>query len=267
MPEGDTVFLAATRLRRALKDKVVTRSDLRVPAHATADLSGRRILDIAPRGKHLLWRFEEEVTLHTHFKMEGSWHLYRPRERWRAPDHQVRAVIETADVLAVGINLGIVSLIPTSKEDDAVGHLGPDPLGADWDASEVVRRMASEPDRPIGEAILDQRVIAGPGNIYKSEVCFLRGIDPSTPVGEVHDLEPLVALLHRLLNANRTTGQQITTGDTRPGWTHWVYGRVGQPCRRCRTPIRKEEQGPPNLERVTYWCPRCQPRGGVTAGG
>ncbi len=149
-----------------------------------------------------------------------------------------------------------------------VGHLGPDPLGPDWDPSEALRRLLLGQDRPIGEAVLDQTVMAGPGNVYRCEALFLRGIDPWTPVGAVPDPERLVDLVRRLMEANRSTGAQVTTGDTRRGRTHWVYGRTAEPCRRCGTPIRRRAAEPgPDGERVTYWCPRCQSkRLGIQAG-
>jgi endonuclease-8 len=259
VPEGDTVFVAAARLDAALAGQRLLASDLRVPRFATADLSGQLVTGVAPRGKHLLLRTDAGVTLHSHLKMEGAWHLYRPGERWRGPDWQVRAVLRTEPWVAVGFRLGICELLPTDREHEAVGHLGPDPLGPDWDAAEAVRRLRADPRRAVGTALLDQRAIAGPGNIYKCEVCFLRGVDPWTPVGQVDDLEALVDLLARLMAANRTTGTQITTGDTRPGRTSWVAGRTGKPCRRCGTPIRKAEQESYEAERPTYWCPRCQP--------
>jgi endonuclease-8 len=257
VPEGDTVHLAATRLNAALAGQKVIRTDFRVPRHATADLSGSTIEGVIARGKHLLFRFDDAHSLHTHFKMEGTWHLYRKGERWRGgPEHEIRAIIETEPWIAVGWRLGVVELIPTEREADLLAHLAPDVLGPDWDAGEVVARMQKDPARPIGEVLLDQTVIAGPGNVYKCEVCFLRGIHPETPVGEIDDLPALVGLTKRLMEVNRTTGSQITTGDARPGRKHWVYGRGRQPCRRCGTPIaRKAEPG----ERVTYWCPSCQP--------
>ena len=261
MPEGDTVFLAATRLRAALQDRVLTRTDFRVPAIATVDLAGQKVEDVAARGKHLLFRFEEGLTLHTHFKMEGSWHVYPKGARWRSPAFQARAVLENASWTCVGFRLAVTELIPTGSEDQVVGHLGPDPLGIDWDQRDVLRRMLAQPDRSIGETILDQEVIAGPGNVYKCEVCFLKGIDPLTPVAKVPDPEALVTLLKRLMDANRTTGSQITTGNTRKGQTSWVYGRSGKPCRRCGTAIVSETQPGYGGDRITYWCPRCQPRG------
>src|SRR5829696_348178 len=183
MPEGDTVFLAATRMHTALAGQRLIATDFRVPRFATADLSGQVVREVAARGKHLLLRTDAGTTLHTHFKMEGSWHLYRARERWRGPDFQVRAVLRTEPWVAVGFRLAICELIPTASEHEVVGHLGPD-----------VRRLRADPDRAIGTALLDQRAIAGPGNVYKSEVCFLRGVDPWTPVGKVEDLEGMVDL-------------------------------------------------------------------------
>ena len=257
MPEGDTVFLAATRLHAALAGQRLARTDFRMPRIATADLSGSTVLEVASRGKHLLLRIEGGVTLHTHYKMDGSWHLYRPGERWRGPSWQVRVLLETAPWIAVGFRLAVAELVPTRDEHAVVGHLGPDPLAPDWDPAEALRRLLAQPERPIGDALLDQRVMAGPGNVWKSELCFLRGLDPWTPVGRVTRPERLIALTRELFEANRASGDQITTGDARPGRSRWVYGRGGRPCRRCGTPIRV--RGPSDPERVTYWCPSCQP--------
>ncbi len=259
MPEGDAAHLTARRLHAALAGNRLTRSDFRVPAFATADLSGQSVNEVVARGKHLLLRTDAGTTLHTHMKMDGEWHLYRPGERWRGPAHHVRVVLEADGRQAVGFRLGIVELLATEHEDRVVGHLGPDVLGPDWDPEEAVRRLRAEPGRPIGEAIIDQRVVAGPGNVYKSESLFLRGANPWTPAGDVDDLGGLVDLLKRLMEANRRTAGIITTGDTRPGRERWVYGRGGEPCRRCGTRIERGEQGPPTEERSTYWCPRCQP--------
>jgi endonuclease-8 len=259
MPEGDTVLHAAARLQQALAGERLLATDFRVPRFATADLAGQTVREVAARGKHLLLRTDAGVTLHSHLKMEGAWHLYRPGERWRGPDFQVRVVLRTAPWVAVGFRLGVCELLPTAREQEVLGHLGPDVLGPDWDAAEAVRRLLADPDRAVGTALLDQRVMAGPGNIYKCEVCFLRGVDPWTPVGQVDDLPGMVDLLTRLMEANRASGRQVTTGDTRPGRTHWVAGRHGKPCRRCGTRIRKAEQESYDADRVTWWCPTCQP--------
>ncbi len=236
---------------------MLTKTDFRVPAIATADLSGRKVLEVASRGKHFLFRIEGGVSFHCHFKMEGEWHLYRHGVRPRGAPHTMRTVLETADWVAVGFNLAMTELVPADEEDRVVGHLGPDPL-TNWDAAEALRRLRLHPDRPIGEVLLDQTVIAGPGNVYKCEICFLRGIDPWTPVRDVPDPAGLVDLTARLMQANRRTGMQVTTGDDRPGRQRWVYGRGGKPCRRCGTPIERKAQEP-GAERVTYWCPTCQP--------
>ena len=278
MPEGDTVWLAATRLNAALGNEKLTKTDFRVPRYATVDLSGRTLEEVVAKGKHLLFRvgprsqphraasaaatpsdsLEGRVTVHTHFEMDGSWDLYRPRDHWRRRAHEIRAVLETESWVAVGRRLPVLELVPSHREDDAVGHLGPDVLGDDWDRDEVVRRMGSRTEWPIGDVLLDQRVLAGVGNVYKSEICFLRGIHPSTPVRAVRDLEDLIDLTKRLMEANRDTGSHITTGDTRRGRRHWVYGRAGEPCLRCGSTVERRREGG-RAQRVTFWCPSCQP--------
>ena len=259
MPEGDTVFLASERLNDALGGKVLTATDFRVPRYATTDLSGHKVEGVVPRGKHLLFRISNGQTIHTHYKMEGSWHLYHPGDAWRGPDFEVRAVLRTEDRVAVGFRLAIVEIIATSTEHDVVGHLGPDPLQPDWDPALAVANLRTRPDEAIGTVILDQGLIAGPGNVYKCEVCFLRGVHPHRLVRDVDDLDGFVALLAKLMQANKTTGMQITTGDTRSGRMQWVYGRGGQPCKRCHTRIERAMQPGYGGDRVTFWCPTCQP--------
>ncbi|WP_349866612.1 DNA-formamidopyrimidine glycosylase family protein [Leifsonia sp. WHRI 6310E] len=257
MPEGDTVYQAARRLREALAGRVLTATDFRVPAYATVDLSGERVDEVVSRGKHLLMRVGEH-TIHSHLKMEGSWEVYRPGERWRHPAFQARAVLRTEESEAVGFLLGVLEVLPRSREEETVGYLGPDLLGADWDAEEAVRRITAHPETPIAVALLDQRNLAGLGNVYANELCFLRGMLPTRPVGEV-DVPAAVDLGHRLIVANRDRPRRVTTGDTRRGRNTWVYGRGGQPCRRCGTRIRRTELGRTELEeRVTYFCPVCQ---------
>jgi len=257
VPEGDTVFLAATRLHAALAGQTLTRTDFRMPRIATVDFAGRVVENVVSHGKHLLFRIAGGATLHTHYKMAGSWHLYRPGERWKGPEWQARVLLETAPWVAVGFRLAVAELLRTSHEHEVLGHLGPDPLSPRWDADEALRRLTADPARLVGELLLDQRVMAGPGNVWKSELCFLRGIDPWMPIGCVSRPERLVALVKELFEANRTIGSQVTTGDRRPGRTHWVYERGGRPCLRCGTPVRVRGAGEP--ERVTYWCPACQP--------
>ena len=254
MPEGDTVWRTARRLDETLTGALLTRTDFRVPAHALLDLTGQRVVGTVARGKHLLTRIGEEHTLHTHLKMEGSWHLYRHDSRWRRPVHEARVVLHTADWQAVGFALGITEVIARGDEHTVVGHLGPDLLGPDWDESEALRRLTAEPDRPVGEAILDQRNLAGIGNMYRSEICFLAGVHPATPTGQVPDLARLVRRAKQVLETNKERSVQSTTGDLGRGRQHWVYRRQREPCRRCRTPVRRAEVD----GRGVYWCPRCQ---------
>ncbi|OKI89499.1 DNA-formamidopyrimidine glycosylase family protein [Micromonospora sp. CB01531] len=265
MPEGDTVWNTARVLQRALAGTRLTGSDFRVPQLAVTDLTGWTVRESASRGKHLLLRLTapdghpdggRDWTLHSHLRMDGAWRAYAPGERWAArPAHLIRAVLRSPGAVAVGYHLHELALIPTAAEESLVGHLGPDLLGPDWDPDEAVRRLVAHPDESIGEALLDQRNLAGVGNLYKCEVLFLRGVSPWTPVGAVPDLAGTVALAQRLLAANRGRWTQSTTGSLHRGQTSYVYGRRAQPCRRCGTAIRKAEQG----ERVTYWCPACQP--------
>jgi formamidopyrimidine-DNA glycosylase len=259
VPEGDTVLVAATRLRRALAGERLIRSDFRVPAIATTDLSGQVVDEVVARGKHLLFRTDAALTVHTHFRMDGRWDLIRPSAGLGGRAHEIRCILTTERWVAVGRRLPVVDVLPTADEARVVGHLGPDVLGDDWDPAEVLRRLLAQPERPIGEALIDQRVMAGPGNVYKSEVCFLRGVNPWTSVGAVRDLAGVLDMTKRVMEANRAIGAQVTTGDTRPGRARWVYGRRGEPCRRCGTPVLRGEQGPGAEERVTYWCPSCQP--------
>lgn len=259
MPEGDTVHLTAARLHGALARRTLLSTDFRVPRFATVDLAGQRVREVIARGKHLLLRTDAGVTLHSHLKMEGAWHLYRPGQRWRGPAFQARVVLVTEPWTAVGFRLGICELLATDREHEVVGHLGPDVLGPDWDLEEAARRLRADPERSIGSALLDQRAIAGPGNIWKNEICFLRGVSPWTPVGEVGDLEAMLELLKRMMEVNRPIGHQVTTGDTGRGRTHWVAERAGEPCRRCATPVQRAFQAAGASERVTYWCPTCQP--------
>ncbi|RKN49228.1 zinc finger domain-containing protein [Micromonospora endolithica] len=261
MPEGDTVWNTARVLHRALAGVRLTGSDFRVPRLAVTDLTGWTVRESASRGKHLLLRLaaartDEPWTLHSHLRMDGAWRAYAPGERWAGrPAHLIRVVLRSATAVAVGYHLHELALVPTADEHTLVGHLGPDLLGADWDADEAARRLAANPAATIGEALLDQRNLAGVGNLYKCEVLFLRGVSPWTPVGAVPDLGGTVTLAQKLLAANRGRWTQSTTGSLHRGQTSYVYGRRAQPCRRCGTAIRKEELG----DRVTYWCPTCQP--------
>ena len=262
MPEGDTVWRAARRLD-ALTGETLTVTDFRVPSLATVDLTGGTVSATVSRGKHLLTRIDhdEAWTLHTHLKMEGSWRVYRPGAPWGRPAHQARVVLASDRRVAVGFTLGIVELLPRADESAAVGHLGPDLLGSDWDEVEAGRRVRSDPDRTIHQALLDQRNLAGIGNMYAAELCFISGLHPATSVGEVPatTLSRLLRRAKQMLELNKERAHQATTGDLRAGQTHWVYRRDRRPCRRCGTPIEVAMAGPIERERATYWCPSCQP--------
>jgi endonuclease-8 len=264
VPEGDVVWRAAHRLNAALGGRVLTLSDLRWPSLATVDLSGRVVVEVVSRGKHILARVaaggaDPPVTLHSHLRMEGSWHVHRTGQGWRSrSDGGIRAVLANDTWTAVGHKLGMLDLVPTADEHTLVGHLGPDLLGADWDAAEALRRLRRDPQRSIGEALLDQRNVAGIGTFFLAETLFLRGITPWTPVADVPDVPAVVALAHKLLDVSRVRGLQVTTGDTRPGRTNYVHARSGRPCLRCGTPIRVASIGLAPQDRVVFYCPHCQ---------
>jgi endonuclease-8 len=261
MPEGDVVWWTARRLHEALAGRELTISDFRVPRFATADITGREVREVVSRGKHLLIRVggEPPLTVHTHLRMDGSWRI---RRAGRPPPagHRVRLVLGNDSWQAVGYQLGVVEVVRTAHEDRVTGHLGPDLLGPDWDPEEAVRRLRAAAGQAIGEALLDQRNLAGIGNLYKSEVLFLRGVHPWRPAGELPEeaARAVVELARRLLDANKNRVGQVTTGLPGRGSETWVYGRRGLPCRRCGTKIRAGEQGAEPGERISYWCPNCQ---------
>jgi len=259
VPEGDAVFLTARRLDRALAGRVLTATDFRWPSLATVDLSGAVVRGTSTYGKHLLTRLDHdgrELTLHTHLKMEGAWRIVDAGQRWPRPAHEARVVLRTDGREAVGFALGLVDLVPTADERTVVGHLGPDLLSAEWDEAEALRRLLAEPGRVLGEALLDQTVVAGIGTIYLAEICFLQGVRPLGPVSAVPDPLRLLRRARQLLQAGVRHGRPTTAGD-RPG-SMWVYRRQRQPCRRCRTTIVAGEVGVEGRERTTYWCPSCQ---------
>jgi len=261
MPEGDVVWRTAQRLHAALAGRTITLSDLRWPSLATTDLTGRAVQEVVSAGKHLLARIDGGLTLHSHLRMDGSWHVHRTGEPWarRRPESGVRAVVANDTWTAVGHELGMLDLVPTDAEGTLVGHLGPDVLGPGWDPAEAARRLAATPTRPVGEALLDQRVLAGVGTYFMAESLFLRGVSPWTPVSGAGDPAALVALVRRLLEANRDRAVQSTTGDLRPGRQQYVHARSGRPCRRCGTTVRVAPIGQAPQERPAFYCPRCQP--------
>ncbi|HKA69171.1 MAG TPA: DNA-formamidopyrimidine glycosylase family protein [Actinomycetes bacterium] len=263
MPEGDTVWNTAQLLHRKLAGQVLDSSDFRVPQLATVDLAGWTVAESRSRGKHLLLRLDSAEarprTLHSHLRMDGSWRVFAPGQRWAArPAHTIRVVLRTRSAVAVGYHLHELALVRTEDEERLVGHLGPDLLGPDWDPGEAVRRLCRRPEVAIGAALIDQRNLAGIGNLYKAETLFLGGVWPWTPVGSVEDLPALVTHAQHLMAANQGRAAQVTTGSSRRGERNFVFERAGRPCRRCGTAIELDVLG----DRLTYWCPRCQPATG-----
>lgn len=276
MPEGDTIKRAANALHRALAGQVVTRFQTGLAQLAKVDrdapIAGRTVERVESVGKHLLFRFSGGLTLRTHQRMNGTWHLYRPGERWRKPRASMRVVLETADFVAVGFDLPVADFFTDAQlaRDPELRALGPDLLAPDFDPAEALRRFRARGTVPASFALLDQRVMAGVGNQYKSELLFLEGVHPRAPVSSLPD-ETLLGLIERareLLRQNTEIAASLYRGPRRttrradPGAHFWVYGRAGEPCRKCGTPIAFAKEG--LAARVTYWCPRCQPE---VAGG
>jgi endonuclease VIII len=280
VPEGDTIFRAARTLHRALAGKTVRSFESVLPAlnrvHEDAPLTGRTIERVSAAGKHLLMHLSGDLVLRTHMRMNGSWHIYRHGERWRRPRRDMRLTIATEDFEAVGFNIPVAELIAVRdlRRHEELRALGPDVLSESFDESEALRRLRERGDMAVADALLNQRLMAGLGNVYKSEVLFLAGMNPFTPVRAVADapLGSIVAIARRLLLANVVdgiapmttyTGFRRTTGRADPKERLWVYGRARLPCRRCGTPIGVRKQG---LDaRLTYWCPKCQPPAGSCA--
>jgi endonuclease-8 len=277
MPEGDTIYRSARTLDRALGRRLVTRFESVLPALTRIDqdapIAGRTVERCWSQGKHLLISFSGGLVLRTHMRMHGSWHVYRPGERWRRPRFHMRIVIETDAFVAVAFNVPVAEL-HTARElarEPILRELGPDLLAPELDVEAVVARLRERASVAMGDALLDQRALAGIGNVYKSEVCFVCRVNPFAPVDRLSDddLRALVQTARRLLQANVApgTGAGITTyhplrrtTGRADGEEHlWVYGRTGRPCRRCRTPIQRKKQGVD--ARSTYWCPTCQPDG------
>lgn len=318
MPEGDTIWRAARTLGNALAGQLITSSDFRVPAHATADLRGWRVDSVVSIGKHLMLRCSPPdhgdaagssaagirpapargLTVHSHLGMDGRWQVF-PAARTPRLSHRTRVVLRTTETVAIGQALPVLELIRTANENQAVGHLGPDILGPDWDEQAAVANLLRAPTASVGDALLDQRHLAGIGNVYRNEVLFIERVHPLTPVADVVDLLAVVRTAATLLLRNRERAVRNTTGLTGRGQDLFVYGRAGLPCRRCRSTIsRADSTGqtsagttrPPRFtaepagvegfrqprsgphvresahtparaadERIVFWCPTCQP--------
>lgn len=291
MPEGDTVWRQARSLHRALAGRTVHSTSFRYPNCAEIDLTGQTILGAYSRGKHIMLNIGH-TTVHSHLRMDGIWHLYgttpdgKP-QRWKRPAHQVRALINanarldssgqvipgSTPISAVGYELGMLNIVPTSEAESLVAHLGPDLLGADWDADRAVQNLLAQPHRPIGPALLDQKNLAGIGTIFRAETLFLAGIHPLRPVADIPDLHRLLEIARLLLEANRLRPHRVTRTDREP---LWCYGRAGQPCYRCGHRIIQEEitdhgagpdrygpqphayQRQEDISRISFRCPHCQ---------
>jgi endonuclease VIII len=277
MPEGDTIFRTAQTLDRALGRQVVTRFASVLPPLTRVDedapIAGRLVERVWSQGKHLLIAFSGGLVLRTHMRMNGSWHVYRPGERWRRPRPLARIVIETATFVAVAFHVPVAEFHAARdlERGRVLGELGPDFLAETFDVESALHRLRERAQVAVGDALLDQRAVAGIGNVYKSEVLFVCGINPFTPVERLADgdLRRLVETARRLLQSNVSPGTDAgiatcyplrrTTGRAHPEARLWVYGRAGRACRRCGAPIHRRKQGPD--ARSTYWCPQCQADG------
>ncbi|MBD7918839.1 Fpg/Nei family DNA glycosylase [Cellulomonas sp. Sa3CUA2] len=273
MPEGDVLRRTAAHLDRALAGRRLVRADLRWPTAATVDLTGHTVLGTRPYGKHLLTRFDDGRTLHTHLRMDGTWRLVpSTQQRAAARSPQVRAVLGDERWTAVGYQLGMLDVVPTSAERTLLGHLGPDVLDGDFDSTpgvpwagppvldlptpgidEALRRWSAQGARPVAEVLLDQRVVVGIGTIFTAESLFARGWWPWTPADAVTDADEVLRAARALLRASVATGRPAAA----------VYGREGRTCSRCGARVARGDVGTPPTQRQVYWCPGCQVRGRV----
>jgi endonuclease-8 len=289
MPEGDTVRRTAHGLHRALAGRVLTRSELRWAELGSADLAGREVLEVTAYGKHLFIRLapiEPDVaaptarfptvaaaalTLHSHLRMDGSWRIHRTgSRRWPSTDdHQIRAVLENSEWTAVGVLLGMLDLVPTQDEGSLIPTLGPDIMADDWDPvgrTESLSRLAGKADRPIGEVLLDQTVVAGIGTFYMAESLFVKRLSPWLTAGEI-DAGPLLDTARRQLLRGAESPVPNTTGDPRQKEQSYVHARSGRPCRRCGTVVRVASVREAPTERPAFYCPTCQPGPAPTDSG
>ena len=274
MPEGDTIFRAARTLNRALAGQTVTRFHTVLPQLSRIDqdspLAGRTVESVESRGKWMLMRFSGDLILLTHMRMNGSWHIYRQGEAWRRGHQHMRIVIETCEFVVVGFDVPVAEFHTQASlaHHPSLTRLGPDVLGPEFDEQDAVARLRALAEFQVGDALLRQSMVAGIGNVYKSEICFACRVNPFRKVASLTDDEVscLISKAHEFLRANVTDtsdgivtyrGFRRTTRRADSGERLWVYDRRNQPCRRCGTPIRSHKQG--ESARVTFWCPRCQP--------
>ena len=270
VPEGDTIFRAARALDRALAGRHITRFESVFAQLVRIDVDypirGRTVERVTSRGKHLLMWLSGDLVLRTHMRMNGSWHIYRPGERWRRPRHEMRILLATDAYEAVAFTVPVAEFGSSAEMERELAAVGPDPLDAAFDARDAVERLRARGTLEIADALLDQTAVSGIGNVYKSEILFAGGVNPFTPVSALADatLEKLVALAVKFMRANVTdgttaaivtyTGFRRTTNRADPSARLWVYGRAGEPCRRCGTTIRSAVLG----ARASCYCPNCQ---------
>jgi len=276
MPEGDTIYRTARALGRALTGKPITAFHSEyaqiAASHDQTPITGLTITEIEARGKYLLIHFSDERILATHMLMSGSWHIYRPGESWQQPRSNARIILETADFVAVGFRVPIARIYTpeTLRRDRKIPKTENDVLSPNFDPAKAVQRLMKRGSDELGDALLRQDILAGVGNVFKSEICFLLGLSPFRPVSTLTEKQAaeIVATAQKLLAANVLEDSdnlivtysglnRRTTGHADPTANLWVYGRKNEPCRRCSTPIRRALQGP--NARSTYWCPNCQP--------
>lgn len=275
MPEGDTIFRAARTLKRALSGQVVTRFETVLPqlqrVHDDAPITGRTIEDVSASGKWMTIRFSGDLLLLTHMLMSGSWHIYRPGEAWQRSRYDMRIAIGTEVFEAIAFKVPVAEFHTAESlaRRPAFADLGPDVLSSNFDEQQAIANLRAQADSEVAEALLNQHVMAGIGNVYKSEVCFACRVNPFRKIATLVDqeLKCLVAAARKLMSSNVINnsdaavvsypGFRRTTRRADPGERLWVYGRHGSPCRRCGTPIERRKQGP--SARITFWCPGCQP--------
>lgn len=281
MPEGDTIFRAARTLHRALAGHAVTKFESVLPRLSRVDVDsgivGRTIEKVEADGKWMLMHFSGDLILLTHMLMSGSWHIYRPGERWQRRAVDMRVLIETASFVAVGFNVPVAEFHTAQSLARRPGlkTLGPSLLADEFDQAAVMARLQSRAEEEIGVALLTQSLLAGIGNVYKSEICFACQVNPFRLVSTLtkDEMECLVSTARKFMLANVAegsgdrivtySGRRRTTGRSDPEANLWVYHRRGEPCRRCGGAIESRKQG--TEARTTFWCPACQPMQAVAA--
>ena len=268
MPEGDTIFRTAARLRPVLVGRRIEAVRARDPAFPAATLIERAVADVEARGKHLLMHLDDQRTIHTHLGMHGSWHLYQPGEPWSKDRRLAALVLEVPNCVCICFSPKVLQLLSADqlRRHAQLARLGPDLLGRQVDDAEVLRRFRLHDPTPIGEAVMNQSIVAGIGNVYKSEILFLTQTNPLIPVGRLSDEQILkIAQTARQWMAKNLAGYPRRTRSALDGQRLWVYGRNGKPCFECGQLIAVRRQG--DLGRTTYWCPQCQAAPECISGG